>query len=60
MGARVMPCLKTLLANVDAEAWTNPHTYQMVKRYMRPPEELYNSVKDPYNDQPRQHRTQSS
>ena len=31
------------------EAWTNPHTYQMVKRYMhRPPEELYNSVKDPY------------
>ena len=31
------------------EAWINPHTYQLVKRYMsRPPEELYNSVTDPY------------
>ena len=31
------------------EAWINPHTYRLVKRYMsRPSEELYNSVKDPY------------
>ena len=31
------------------EAWTNPHTYEMVKRYMhRPAEQLYNSAKDPY------------
>jgi len=31
------------------EAWINPHTYRLVKRYMsRPSEELYNSVADPY------------
>ena len=31
------------------EAWTNPHTYDMVKRYMyRPAEQLYNTAKDPY------------
>jgi len=31
------------------EAWTNPHTYEMVKRYMhRPAEQLYDSTKDPY------------
>ncbi len=31
------------------EAWNNPHTYDMVKRYMhRPAEQLYNTAKDPY------------
>ena len=31
------------------EAWTNPKTYQLVKRYMRrPAEELYHTEKDPY------------
>jgi N-sulfoglucosamine sulfohydrolase len=31
------------------EAWTNPHTYDMVKRYMhRPAEQLYNTAEDPY------------
>ena len=30
-------------------AWNNPHTYQVVKRYMRrPAEELYHTAKDPY------------
>jgi len=32
-----------------AEAWANPHTYRLVKRYMsRPAEELYHAVNDPY------------
>ncbi len=31
------------------EAWTNPHTYMLVKRYMRrPAEELYHTLEDPY------------
>ncbi len=31
------------------EAWANPHTYKLVKRYMhRPPEQLYHSAADPY------------
>ncbi len=31
------------------EAWTNPHTYDMVKRYMhRSAEQLYNTADDPY------------
>jgi N-sulfoglucosamine sulfohydrolase len=31
------------------EAWTNPHTYEMVKRYMhRPAEQLYDTGDDPY------------
>lgn len=30
-------------------AWNQPHTYDMVKRYMhRPAEQLYNMAKDPY------------
>ena len=31
------------------EAWHNPHTYQLVKRYIhRPAEQLYNTAEDPY------------
>ena len=31
------------------EAWTNRHTYNLVKRYMsRPAEQLYHTAKDPY------------
>lgn len=31
------------------EAWHNPHTYDLVKRYLhRPPEQLYNTAEDPY------------
>ena len=31
------------------EAWNQPHTYDMVKRYMhRPAEQLYNTAEDPY------------
>ncbi|MHC4170882.1 MAG: heparan N-sulfatase, partial [Planctomycetota bacterium] len=31
------------------DAWTQPHTYDMVKRYMhRPAEQLYNTAEDPY------------
>ena len=31
------------------DAWTRPHTYDMVKRYMhRPAEQLYNTAEDPY------------
>ena len=31
------------------DAWNNPHTYDLVKRYMhRPPEQLYDTAKDPY------------
>ena len=31
------------------DAWNNPHTYEMVKRYMhRPAEQLYNTASDPY------------
>jgi N-sulfoglucosamine sulfohydrolase len=32
-----------------SNAWNQPHTYEMVKRYMhRPAEQLYNTAKDPY------------
>ena len=32
-----------------SNAWNQPHTYDMVKRYMhRPAEELYNTAEDPY------------
>ena len=32
-----------------SEAWNQPHTYDMVKRYMhRPAEQLYNTAEDPY------------
>lgn len=32
-----------------AQAWDNPHTYRVVKRYMsRPAEELYHTANDPY------------
>ena len=32
-----------------AEAWSNPHTYSLVKRYTRrPAEELYHTSEDPY------------
>lgn len=31
------------------EAWRNPHTYKLVKRYMhRPAEQLYHTARDPY------------
>lgn len=31
------------------EAWANPHTYKLVKRYVqRPPEQLYHTAEDPY------------
>ncbi|MBN1816173.1 MAG: sulfatase [Sedimentisphaerales bacterium] len=31
------------------DAWNDPHTYDLVKRYMhRPPEELYDTENDPY------------
>jgi uncharacterized sulfatase len=31
------------------EAWNNPHTYKLVKRYtQRPPEQLYDTANDPY------------
>jgi len=31
------------------EAWANPHTYKLVKRYMhRPAEQLYHTAEDPY------------
>jgi uncharacterized sulfatase len=31
------------------EAWTNPRTYQLVKRYLRrPAEQLYHTAEDPY------------
>jgi len=31
------------------EAWANPHTYKLVKRYVhRPPEQLYHSAQDAY------------
>ena len=31
------------------EAWNNPHTYQLVKRYVqRPGEQLYDTANDPY------------
>lgn len=31
------------------EAWNNPHTYDLVKRYThRPPEQLYDTAEDPY------------
>ncbi len=31
------------------QAWREPHIYDMVKRYMhRPPEQLYNTLEDPY------------
>ncbi len=32
-----------------ADTWTNPHTYMLVKRYMRrPAEQLYHTAADPY------------
>jgi len=32
-----------------AEAWNDPHTYRLVKRYVhRPAEELYDTAEDPY------------
>ena len=50
MGGKGDAVLKSYWQTWMREAWTNPHTYQMVKRYMhRPPEELYNSVKIPTN-----------
>jgi uncharacterized sulfatase len=31
------------------EAWANPHTYKLVKRYVhRPPEQFYHTAEDPY------------
>jgi uncharacterized sulfatase len=31
------------------DAWANPHTYKLVKRYMRrPAEQLYHTVQDKY------------
>jgi uncharacterized sulfatase len=31
------------------DAWNNPHTYDLVKRYThRPPEQLYDTAEDPY------------
>ena len=31
------------------EAWTNEHTYKLVKRYMhRPAEQLYHTARDPF------------